>query len=194
MGRSGVLRVEICHIEERVIAKRFRSLAWLGLAWLAEFSCLVPPLSHVHAILWEHGCQVKSESEISPKLSITSSAPASKRAARDNACRAAAVSVDTENAKAYSLLMKPIRFTHHAKQQMEARRATEQEVKEAIVEGERRPAEKGRYETSKRFPFNQPHYGRRYAVKEVVPIFVEEKDEIVVITVYTFFSGKAETP
>jgi len=43
------------------------------------------------------------------------------------------------------------------------------------------------------FPFNAEHFGRYYRAKEVVPIFVEEKDRIVIITVYTFFSQKEVT-
>jgi hypothetical protein len=36
--------------------------------------------------------------------------------------------------------------------------------------------------------FNRDWNGKIYATKEVRPIFVEETDEIVVVTVYTYFS------
>ena len=37
------------------------------------------------------------------------------------------------------------------------------------------------------FPFESVWNGRRYATKRVRVIFVEEADEIVVVTVYTYF-------
>lgn len=52
------------------------------------------------------------------------------------------------------------------------------------------PAEKGRLTCAMTFNFEAGHYGRYYRSKDVVPIFVEEEEEIVVITVYTFFSQK----
>ena len=47
------------------------------------------------------------------------------------------------------------------------------------------------YSASRAFPFNAEHYGRVYKTKEVTPIFVEEADRIVIITVYTFFSQRS---
>jgi len=43
-------------------------------------------------------------------------------------------------------------------------------------------------ECRKIFPFNREWNKRLYATKEVRPIFVEEADEIVVVTVYTYYS------
>ena len=43
-------------------------------------------------------------------------------------------------------------------------------------------------ECRKVFPFDREWNGRGYASKEVRPIFVEEADEIVVVTVYTYYS------
>ncbi len=42
-------------------------------------------------------------------------------------------------------------------------------------------------ETSKEFAFETCRNGRFYAKKMVRPIFVEEEDEIVVITVYVYY-------
>ena len=42
-------------------------------------------------------------------------------------------------------------------------------------------------ETSKEFAFEDCWNGRFYAKKMVRPIFVEEEDEIVVITVYVYY-------
>lgn len=85
---------------------------------------------------------------------------------------------------------KPIYFSRHAREQLKARGATEEEVAQAIEQGNWEPAEKGRLTTSKNFPFDREHYGRYYVSKDVVPIFVEEGNRIVVITVYTFFSQR----
>lgn len=86
--------------------------------------------------------------------------------------------------------MKPIYFTDHARHQMAARKASDEEVKQVIRSVEWQLAEKGRHSASLAFPFNAEHYGRFYTTKEVVPIFVEEADQIMVITVYTFFSQR----
>ena len=57
-------------------------------------------------------------------------------------------------------------------------------VGDQIRSGPWEPAELGRMECRKTFPFNREWNKRRYATKEVRPIFVEEADEIVVVTVY----------
>jgi hypothetical protein len=85
---------------------------------------------------------------------------------------------------------KPIYFTKHALKQIKDRQATKQEVIDAIKKSHWQPAEKGRWTTSQMFPFQKEHYGRYYSSKEVVPIFVEEDKQIMVITVYTFFSQR----
>lgn len=49
------------------------------------------------------------------------------------------------------------------------------------------PAELSRLECRKDFTFNQEWNGRFYATKRVRPIFVEEPEEIVVVTVYSYY-------
>lgn len=44
-----------------------------------------------------------------------------------------------------------------------------------------------RKECQKDFPFDSEWNGKRYAIRRVRPIFVDETDEIVVITVYTYY-------
>ncbi len=73
---------------------------------------------------------------------------------------------------------------------MHSRKAFKEEVETAIRKSVWKPAEEGRLTASFVFSFGAEHFGRYYSTKEVVPIFVEEKDRIVVITVYTFFSQK----
>jgi hypothetical protein len=49
------------------------------------------------------------------------------------------------------------------------------------------PAELDRMECRKTFPFNRTWYSRLYGTREVRPIFIEEADKIVVVTVYTYY-------
>jgi hypothetical protein len=83
--------------------------------------------------------------------------------------------------------MKPIRFSNHAREQMRYRGATEQEVIEAISSAVWEPAELGRWECRKEFAYGKEWNGKFYALKQVRPIFVEEQDAIVVITVYVYY-------
>jgi hypothetical protein len=62
------------------------------------------------------------------------------------------------------------------------------EVEETIQSERWEPAELGRVECRKTFPFGRKWNTRIYTNKEVRPIFVEEADEIVVVTVYTYYS------
>jgi len=83
--------------------------------------------------------------------------------------------------------MKPIRLTVHARGYLQWRGFTELEVNEAIRTSPWQPSELGRLECRKDFAFEADWQGKRYATKQVRPIFVEEANEIVVITVYTYY-------
>lgn len=83
--------------------------------------------------------------------------------------------------------MKPIRFSGHARDQMRYRGTTEQEVVDTIRTALWEPAELGRLECRKDFTYAQEWNGKFYATKRVRAIFVEEADEIVVITVYVYY-------
>ena len=82
---------------------------------------------------------------------------------------------------------KPIVLSHHAKEQCTHRGCTEQEIVEAIQMAPWKPAELGRLECRKVFSFNGEWNGRRYASKEVRPIFAEETAQLVVVTVYVYY-------
>ena len=84
--------------------------------------------------------------------------------------------------------MKPIRLSAHALTYAAKRGFTVAEVEDTIRSGQWEPAELGRVECRKTFPFNREWNKRIYANKEVRPIFAEETDEIVVVTVYTYYS------
>ena len=83
--------------------------------------------------------------------------------------------------------MKPIRLTNHAIEQCVERGTNEMEVKIAIEKGSREPAKKGREMRRFNFAYNQNWQGNIYAIKQVAPIIKEEPDEIIVITVYTYY-------
>lgn len=83
--------------------------------------------------------------------------------------------------------MKPITFTKHACRYHERRGFTTEEVEEAIRSEEWQTADFGRLECRKEFPFKAEWNGNFYAAKQVRPIFVDETEEIVVITVYTYY-------
>lgn len=80
--------------------------------------------------------------------------------------------------------MKPIVFTRHAREKMVERLTNEAEVIDAIRETTWQPADKGRHRSSKWYPFRKQHKGTFYAGKDVEPVFAEEPDRIVVVTVY----------
>jgi hypothetical protein len=83
--------------------------------------------------------------------------------------------------------MKPIRLSTHAAGYLKRRGFTVAEVEEAIRTTQWQVAELGRLECRKNFAFATEWNGRKYATKQVRPVFVEEADEIVVVTVYTYY-------
>ena len=82
--------------------------------------------------------------------------------------------------------VKPIRFTQHALEQCEERGAAKSEVEAAIRQGSREAAKRGKYMYRLNLEYNRTWEGRSYQIKQVAPVVAEE-DEIVVITVYTFY-------
>jgi hypothetical protein len=87
---------------------------------------------------------------------------------------------------------KPIVFTHHARQRMKERGASEEAVREAVRIGEREPGKEGRVIYRVNFEFKQRWDGRYFGMQQVAPVVVEEKDRLVVITVYTFYFKEGE--
>jgi hypothetical protein len=83
--------------------------------------------------------------------------------------------------------MKPIRLSGHARDNLRYRGATEEEVKETIRTAPWGPAELGRLECRRDFPYGREWNRKVYATKRVRPIFVEEAGEIVVVTVYVYY-------
>ena len=83
--------------------------------------------------------------------------------------------------------MKPIKFTFHARDQMAERGTNEADVEQAVRQGLREPARAGKMLCRFNFSYNGTWQGKFYAVKQVAPVIKEVADEIVVVTVYTFF-------
>lgn len=83
--------------------------------------------------------------------------------------------------------MKRVRLTRHAREQCVERGASEDEVRHAVERGSREPAKQGRELCRFNFPFGAKWHGKHYAIKQVAPVIKEKANEIVVITVYTFY-------
>jgi hypothetical protein len=83
--------------------------------------------------------------------------------------------------------MKPIRLSDHARGQLRFRGAVAWEVEETIRTSTWRPAERGRLECHRNFRFHDLWNGMFYATKQIRPVFVDEPQEIVVVTVYVYY-------
>ena len=83
--------------------------------------------------------------------------------------------------------MKPIRFSGHARQQLVRRGVLADEVLAAIRTAKWQSAQGNRLECRRDFPFEREWNGKFYQTKQVRPIFVDQADEIVVITVYSYY-------
>jgi hypothetical protein len=83
--------------------------------------------------------------------------------------------------------MKPVRLSAHALSYTTKRGFTTTEVEKAIQNSSWEPAELGRLQCRMNFPFGSEWNGKVYETKQVRPIFVEQADEILVITVYTYY-------
>jgi len=82
---------------------------------------------------------------------------------------------------------KPIRLSRHAQEQLRYRGASEGEVVEAIRTCRGTDAELNRLECRKNYAYKQYWNNRYYETKQIKPIFVEESNEIVVVTVYVYY-------
>lgn len=83
--------------------------------------------------------------------------------------------------------MKPIRLSAHAPSYTERRGFSVGDVERAIRTSPWEPAELGRFHCRTDFRFQREWNGKFYETRQVRPVFVEEPEEIVVITVYTYY-------
>ena len=89
--------------------------------------------------------------------------------------------------------MKPVAFSRHARQRLAERGTTEEEVVQTIRDAPWILVEPRRYAATKWYPFGQEHDGSFYAGKDVRPIFVDEPERLVVVTVYVYFNQRVAT-
>ncbi len=90
---------------------------------------------------------------------------------------------------------KPIQFSKHAREQMLLRGATEEEVTQTIREEKWMPAKRDKHQAKRRFHFGKlsPVNRKEYRYKEIEPIFVEESDAVVVVTIKVYYTNEEET-
>lgn len=84
---------------------------------------------------------------------------------------------------------KPIVFSQHSLKRMHLRGATESEVKDTIRTSSWQPARGNKEQTRKTFDFGKPSPINQqvYAFKTVHAIFVDEPNEVVVVTVMVYY-------
>jgi len=88
--------------------------------------------------------------------------------------------------------VKPIVFTRHARERIERRGTTEEDVIRAIRGGYREPAQRGLFLYRLTLQYRREWDGRYYAVQQVAPVVDETPDRFVVVTVYTFYFQEGE--
>lgn len=82
---------------------------------------------------------------------------------------------------------KKIIFTQHSLERISKRGTTKEEVIEAIEFGNRESANGNKIMCRLNLPYNKIWLDTSYPIKQVAPIIVDEGNEIIVITVYTFY-------
>ena len=78
-----------------------------------------------------------------------------------------------------------VRLHPHARERMQERGATEEEIQATVAQGEQFPAQFGRTGFRRNFQFDQAWRGRHYRTKQVEAYAVEEGTDWLVITVIT---------
>ena len=78
-----------------------------------------------------------------------------------------------------------VRLHPHARERMDERGATEEEVKATVEQGESFPAKFGRTGFRRNFRFDQHRHGRQYHTKQIEAYAVQEGPVWLVITVLT---------
>jgi hypothetical protein len=86
-----------------------------------------------------------------------------------------------------------IKFVEHAKERMLARGVSEAEVENVLLQGTDIPAKKGRRGKEMTFEYGEYWLGKVYPEKKVVVIYVEENNEIIVITAKVFYGQWRQT-
>ena len=88
----------------------------------------------------------------------------------------------------------PIVFSAHALKRMRERGARKEDVRTAIRDGQREPAQRGLVLYRLNLEYKREWDGRYYGIQQVVPVVAEEQDKVVVVTVYTFYFQEGGKP
>jgi hypothetical protein len=78
-----------------------------------------------------------------------------------------------------------VRLHPHARQRMQERGVTEEEIQATVAQGEQFPARFGRIGFRRNFQFDQEWHGRHYRTKQVEAFAVQEGADWLVITIIT---------
>jgi hypothetical protein len=78
-----------------------------------------------------------------------------------------------------------VRLHPHARERMQERGATEEEIQATVAQGEQFPARFGRTGFRRNFQFDQEWRGRHYRTKQVEVYAVQQGTDWLVITVIT---------
>jgi uncharacterized protein DUF4258 len=78
-----------------------------------------------------------------------------------------------------------VRLHPHARERMQERGATEEEIQATVAQGEQFPARFGRTGFRRNFQFDQEWRGRHYRTKQVEVYAVQQGADWLVITVIT---------
>lgn len=78
-------------------------------------------------------------------------------------------------------------FTTHARQRIQERGASEEDVIEAIRIGRKEPAQRGFFQYRLNLEFKREWAGQFYDVQQVAPVVAEEENRKIVVTVYVFY-------
>ena len=78
-----------------------------------------------------------------------------------------------------------VRLHPHARERLQERGATEEEIQATVAQGEQFPAKFGRTGFRRNFPFDQEWRGRHYRTKQIEAYAVQEGADWLVITVIT---------
>ena len=78
-----------------------------------------------------------------------------------------------------------VRLHPHARERMQERGATEEEIQATVAQGEQFPARFGRTGFRRNFQFDQEWRGRHYSTKQVEVYAVQQGADWLVITVIT---------
>ena len=85
--------------------------------------------------------------------------------------------------------MKPIHLTRHARVRAAMRGATEGEVRETVLRGNREPARRGKWQARWRFALRGgPEREEGCTAKTVEVVFADEAEALVVVTVKVYYA------